>query len=168
MEENLIVNQCFKKPHTETSSLRTLKIMRRNLNDIVRSWIRFQYSMRCTVRSHLCYRLESTQSPRDNAESKYRNIFSWRANYRANTCTLYGAGIFKQSKGARNRVRIGLSYRTARLHRLVEFIPWNRFLGPIKVWKFGLSCHILLVHPCLLVTRAWEFRWIVQVLYLCR
>ncbi len=35
------------------------------------------------------------------------------------------AGIFKQSMGARNQVGIGLSYRPARLHRLVEFIPWN-------------------------------------------
>jgi hypothetical protein len=35
--------------------------------------------------------------------------------------------------GARNRVGIGLSYRTARLHRLAEFIPWNRFLGSINV-----------------------------------
>jgi hypothetical protein len=31
--------------------------------------------------------------------------------------------------GTRNRVGIGLSYRHARLHRLAEFIPWNRFLG---------------------------------------
>jgi hypothetical protein len=38
------------------------------------------------------------------------------------------AGIFKQSKGARNRVGIELSYRPARLHRLAELIPWNRFL----------------------------------------
>ncbi len=36
------------------------------------------------------------------------------------------AGIFKQSMGARNRVGIGLSYQPARLHRLAEFIPWNR------------------------------------------
>ncbi len=42
-------------------------------------------------------------------------------------------GIFKQSMGARNRVGIGLSYRPARLHRLAEFIPWNRFLGFINV-----------------------------------
>ena len=28
---------------------------------------------------------------------------------------------------------IGLSYRPARLHRLAEFIPWNRFLGSINV-----------------------------------
>jgi hypothetical protein len=38
-------------------------------------------------------------------------------------------GIFKQSMGARNRVGIGLSYRTASLHRLAEWIPWNRLLG---------------------------------------
>ena len=43
------------------------------------------------------------------------------------------AGIFKQSMGARNRLGIGLSYRPARLHRLAEFIPWNRFLGSINV-----------------------------------
>ncbi len=43
------------------------------------------------------------------------------------------AGIFKQSMGARIRVGIGLSYRPARLHRLAEFIPWNRFLGSINV-----------------------------------
>ncbi len=43
------------------------------------------------------------------------------------------AGIFKQSMGARNRVGIGLSYRPAKLHRLAEILPWNRFLGSIKV-----------------------------------
>jgi hypothetical protein len=43
------------------------------------------------------------------------------------------AGIFKQSMVARNRVGIGLSYRPARLHRLAEFIPWDRFLGFINV-----------------------------------
>ncbi len=41
--------------------------------------------------------------------------------------------------GARNRVGIGLSYRpAARLHRLVESIPWNRFLGSLKVLKYRL------------------------------
>jgi hypothetical protein len=43
------------------------------------------------------------------------------------------AGIFKHSKGARNRVGIGLSFRLARPHRLAEFIPWNLFLGFINV-----------------------------------
>jgi hypothetical protein len=43
------------------------------------------------------------------------------------------AGIFKQSMGARNQVGIRLSYRPARLHRLAEFIPWNRFLGSINI-----------------------------------
>jgi hypothetical protein len=42
-------------------------------------------------------------------------------------------GIFKQSMGARSRVGLGLSYRPARLHRLAEFIPWNRFLDSINV-----------------------------------
>jgi hypothetical protein len=44
-----------------------------------------------------------------------------------------GAGIFKQSMGARNRGGIGLSYWPARLHRLAEFIPCYQFRGSIKV-----------------------------------
>jgi hypothetical protein len=40
--------------------------------------------------------------------------------------------------GARNRGGTGLSYRPTRLHRLAEFIPWNRFLGSINVQKYGL------------------------------
>jgi hypothetical protein len=43
------------------------------------------------------------------------------------------AGIFKKSMGARHRGGIGFSYRPARLHRLVEFIPWNPFRGPINI-----------------------------------
>ncbi len=43
------------------------------------------------------------------------------------------AGIFEQSMGARNQVGIGFSYRPAKLHRLPEWIPWNRFLGYIEV-----------------------------------
>ncbi len=46
--------------------------------------------------------------------------------------------IFNQSKGATNRVGKGLSYWSAKLHRLAELIPWNRFLGSLKVSKFGL------------------------------
>jgi hypothetical protein len=45
----------------------------------------------------------------------------------------YRAGIFQQSIGARKRVGIGLSYRPVRLHRLAEFVPWNRFLGSINI-----------------------------------
>jgi hypothetical protein len=40
-----------------------------------------------------------------------------------------GAGIFKQSMG----VGKGLFDRPARLHSLAELVPWNRFLGPLKV-----------------------------------
>ncbi len=43
------------------------------------------------------------------------------------------AGIFKKSMGARNWGGRGLSYRPAWLHRLADFIPWNRFLGSINV-----------------------------------
>ncbi len=52
-------------------------------------------------------------------------------------CEASSVGIFKQSIGARNRVRIGLSYRPSRLHRLAELIHWNRFPGSLKVCKFG-------------------------------
>jgi hypothetical protein len=54
------------------------------------------------------------------------------------------AGIFKQSMGARKRVGIRLSYRPARLHRLAELIPWNRFLGSLKVKKFGFLLYLSL------------------------
>jgi hypothetical protein len=52
---------------------------------------------------------------------------------RTGLSSLIRAGIFKASMGARNRGGRGLSYRPARLHRLAEFIPWNRFRGPINV-----------------------------------
>jgi hypothetical protein len=45
---------------------------------------------------------------------------------------------FRTIYGARNRVRIRLSYRPAGIHRLAETIPWNRFLGSFIVHKFGL------------------------------
>ncbi len=45
---------------------------------------------------------------------------------------------FKQSMGDRNRLGIGLSHRSARLHSLAESVSWNRFLGSLKVKKFGL------------------------------
>ncbi len=35
-----------------------------------------------------------------------------------------------------------LSYRPTRLHKLAESIPWNRFLGYINVYKYGL-CTVL-------------------------
>jgi hypothetical protein len=45
---------------------------------------------------------------------------------------LVSAGILEQSTGTRNRLGIGLSYRSARLHRLEQSIPWNRFLDSLK------------------------------------
>jgi hypothetical protein len=52
--------------------------------------------------------------------------------------------FLKSLWGARNRRGIGLSYRPARLHRLAEFIPWNRFLGSINVLKYGLWTQLAL------------------------
>jgi len=40
---------------------------------------------------------------------------------------------WKLSMWARNRVGMGLSYRPAKLHSLAELVPWNRFLGSLKV-----------------------------------
>jgi hypothetical protein len=60
------------------------------------------------------------------------------------------AWIFKQSIGARKRLGIGLSYPPARQHSLVELVPWNRFLGSLKVWKFGLRFFSSNVNCCLL------------------
>jgi hypothetical protein len=54
------------------------------------------------------------------------------------SCVVGCAGILEQSMGARNQVGIGLSYRPARLHRLAESIPWNRYLGSLNIYKFGL------------------------------
>jgi hypothetical protein len=50
---------------------------------------------------------------------------------------------------ARNYVGIGFSYWPARLHSLTELVHWNRFLGSLKVLKFGLSIvvHIHRIPP---------------------
>jgi hypothetical protein len=57
------------------------------------------------------------------------------------------AGIFEQSMGARNQVGIGFSCRPARLHRLAESIPWNRFLGSIEVKKYRLCLFVTVGVP---------------------
>ncbi len=51
------------------------------------------------------------------------------------------AGILKQSKGARNRVGIGLSYRPARPHRLAESIP-GLFKDTVSEWRGRPYLHI--------------------------
>jgi hypothetical protein len=50
--------------------------------------------------------------------------------------TVLFAGILGLSMGARNRVGVGLSYLPAELNRLAETIPWNRFLGVLKLKKY--------------------------------
>jgi hypothetical protein len=45
---------------------------------------------------------------------------------------VYSASALKQSVGARNLTGIWLSYQPARLQRLAEVDPWNRFLGSSK------------------------------------
>ncbi len=71
----------------------------------------------------------SVDSLRTNSSPKYRPSLR--------------AGIFNNlHMWARNRGGIGLSYRPARLHRMAEFIPWNRFPGSLNVYKYGLSLTI--------------------------
>jgi hypothetical protein len=62
-----------------------------------------------------------------------KKVGSQRYSIQRRAITGSRAGIFKQSFGARNRERIELSYRPARLHRLAELMPWNRFLGSLKL-----------------------------------
>ncbi len=52
-----------------------------------------------------------------------------------------GLEFLNKAIGARNLVGIGLSYRPAKLNRLAESIPWNRFLGSLKVWKYSPPSH---------------------------
>ncbi len=70
---------------------------------------------------------------------------------------MYSAGICKQSMGARNREGIGLSYRTARLYSQPELVPWNRFLGSLKVKKFGLCTLYSTVYLSLTLVIAFRF-----------
>ncbi len=90
---------------------------------------KIQFFVRLRVRIHIC----TCCSKRTDT-----NFFSaWHSPFKskpeADIFSTFKAGIFKKSMGARHRVGIGLSYRPARLHRLAEFINWNRFLGPINV-----------------------------------
>jgi hypothetical protein len=63
---------------------------------------------------------------------------------------------FLNNLWARNRVGIGLSYRPTRLHRLAEFIPWNRFLGSmfstLKNTGTGPTDSIWIMFQCLMTT----------------
>jgi hypothetical protein len=57
-------------------------------------------------------------------------------SFRQQMCS--NAGIFKQYMRDRNRVGRWLSYRPETLHRLTELIPWDWFMGSLKVSKLGL------------------------------
>ena len=65
--------------------------------------------------------------------------------------------------GARNQVGIGLVYRPARLHRLAEFIPWNRFLGSINVYKYGLRIPPIYSRSCKVKTSFGYIPFIEQI-----
>ncbi len=70
------------------------------------------------------------------------------------------AGILEQSMEARNREGIGLSYPSARLHRLVESIHWNRFLGSLKVLKYRLWYVSQRIRKQRVVKRLENWHWL--------
>jgi hypothetical protein len=52
-----------------------------------------------------------------------------------------------------------LKYRHAKLIRLAESIPWNRFLGSINVSKFGLWHQRIMIHINLFLVVSTENPW---------
>ncbi len=62
-----------------------------------------------------------------NIQTTLPECFHWK-----NATQMY-AGILNNLLGVKNPVGIGLSYRPARLHRLAELVPKNRFLGSLKI-----------------------------------
>jgi hypothetical protein len=84
---------------------------------------------RCQKNTHKCFATISNSS----------FFLTFPCTWTISSFSLNGAGIFKQFMSARNWVGIGLSYRPARLHNLAELVPWNRFLGSLKVQKFWLG-----------------------------
>ncbi len=75
-------------------------------------------------------RLKKIDLERDFAKGVYLSEAHTTPHYTL-CISEYSARIFKQSIGARNYVKLGLSFWPARLHRLAELIPWNRFLGSL-------------------------------------
>ncbi len=71
---------------------------------------------------------------------------------------------FRTIYGARNRVRIGLSYQPARLHWIAESIPWNLFLGIDSLVSIpgilkGLKMPYLVWWKAFLVNEAIKTGW---------
>jgi hypothetical protein len=61
---------------------------------------------------------------------------TFNLSYFQKTQTVEGkcAGILELTMEARNRVEIGLA-RPTRLHKVLESVPWTRFLGFLKFKK---------------------------------
>jgi hypothetical protein len=75
--------------------------------------------------------IQTTHTQQNNDEMNFQWTAFWFS--KAFCYCEISAGILEQSMGARNRDGIGSLYRPARLHRLAEWIPSNRFLGSLKV-----------------------------------
>jgi hypothetical protein len=163
MQISPIKNPNFEKPSRNSSNRTKVKILGKNF---------FGYlSIRvCSVTAEMFEHRNSGENRRKRSE---------------NSKLSHACVPLSPAMGARNQVGIGLSYRPASLfslatlfqirflesiprptaglklptqyrpHRLGESIPWNRFLGSLKGYKFGLWCW-----------RCWKWHQLQQLLIL--
>jgi hypothetical protein len=76
---------------------------------------------------------------------------------RAQICNIRAQNQFQGIDSKESIPPIYLAWRAATitLHRLAESIPWNRFLGSLNIYKFGLS--IACLRPC-----SYDF-WLITI-----
>ncbi len=88
----------------------------------------YHYKTEKNTKKNIVY--ERTMSPQREENKPRRKINGDVVTFDHGSAVIE---FFKQSREARNRVGIGLSYQPASLNRLAELIPWSRFLGSLKV-----------------------------------
>ncbi len=104
-----------------------------------KTWIRIQIIMEPQYcMQHICVNIHvrlllSTKSLKENIFPVEKERKKERTSIPSISGQKSSSGILEQSMGARNRVGIGLPYRPARLHRLAQSIPCNRFLVFLQV-----------------------------------
>ncbi len=121
---NIFVSNCVEEEKRKNEASFFLGKKRRKTNIIVPQL------------SKICHCYQRERDCRDRVILRMRTWKCVRQNNSLigpNMLRALWAGIFKKSMGARHRVGIWLSYRPARLHRLSELMPWDRFLGSINV-----------------------------------
>ncbi len=92
------------------------------------------YFLKCLINGDQLFEIKSVFKLSNNHSWIIKETLADLVAFSMHNC----AGISEQYKGARNLVGIGLLYRPARLHRLAESIPQNRFLGSLKL-KYTVS-----------------------------